>query len=119
MPTLISHEDVFFEYFKPFHHPMCVSDIFGGIGLETYGSDLDLVKSINANNLWTVTEEVGEFWISPGFRHVNRHCYLVTRIPHNYLPIEFRSNRYRPSLTPIGLKRMVSKLSSFVDRQNC
>lgn len=55
MPTIVFHEDVFFEYFKPFHHPMCVSDIFGGIGLETYGSDLDVVKSINANNLWTVT----------------------------------------------------------------
>ena len=38
---LILHEAAFYEYFKPYCHPESSDNIWGGLGLETYGKDYD------------------------------------------------------------------------------
>jgi hypothetical protein len=38
------HEDVFYHYFKPYRHPAAQYEIWGGLGLETFGSDLALAS---------------------------------------------------------------------------
>ncbi|MDI1308889.1 MAG: hypothetical protein PSV17_05585 [Methylotenera sp.] len=107
------HEDTFYEYFLPYRHPNANDDIWGGIGLETYGEDFKLVKSLDWNCVWTVIDGSNNphQWITPGIRQFNHVCYLITKVPHNDLPAEFMiPNRFR-SLTPLGLKRQLNKLN--------
>ena len=110
--TLTLHEDAFYEFFRPYRHPLSHHDIWGGIGLETFGEDLELVKSLPAEYLWTAVDGDGDQWILPGIHTVNRICYLITETPHNWREIEFRIPHRGYSLTPIGLKRQMSQLSS-------
>ena len=107
------HEDTFYEYFSPYRHPDSIDDIWGGIGLETYGRDFKLVKSLDWNYVWTVIDSLctPHQWIVPGIYYVNRVCYLVTKVPHYDLPAEFMIPSRLRSLTPLGLKRQISKLN--------
>lgn len=109
--ALLLHEDVFYKYFEPYRHPMAQHNIFGGIGLETFGKDLELVHNLNPDFVWTVVDgENGDLWITPGVRFVNRVCYLVTRRSHIGFEVDFRCPRRMRSLTPLGLKRQLIKL---------
>lgn len=48
---------------------------------ETFGDELDHVRSVLAQapaRIWTVVEAEGKWYITHGFRHVNRIGYLVT-----------------------------------------
>lgn len=108
------HEDTFYEYYKPYRHPKSAHDIWGGHGLEAFGSDLDLVASSDPNHVWTVLEDgmTDDYWIVTGIHLVNRICFLLTEVPHYSIPIDFRG-RYRPrptSLTEIGLARQISRI---------
>ncbi len=40
--VLLLHEDVFYEYFKPYRHPKAHHNIWGGHGLETFGRPREL-----------------------------------------------------------------------------
>ena len=106
------HEDAFYEYFQPYRHAGSENDIWGGHGLETYGNDLNIVRHLDPDFLWTIVEGdvTNSEWIIPGFHFVNRLCYLVTAKPHNDAPIEFRISRQHSFLTPLGLKRQMLKL---------
>ena len=106
------HEDTFYEYFSPYRHPECNDDIWGGIGLETYGEDFKLVKSLDWNYVWTIIDgsDNPHQWITPGIRYVNRVCYLVTKVPHNDFAVDFMIPSQFRSLTAIGLKRQLKKL---------
>lgn len=109
----ILHEDTFYEYFDPYLHPDAqFDDIWGGIGLETYGTDLEIVHKIEPEYLWTVIDgsDATDQWISTGYHYVNRVCYLVTRKPHNWIHVEFRVPYRMTSLTPIGLQRQITVL---------
>lgn len=110
--TTVFHEDVFYEYFRPFRHPSANFDIWGSHGLETFGEDLKLVVEFDENHVWTVVdgEEGCDQWIIPGFHRVNRICYLLTEVAHFDAPIEFRIERGPHSLTSIGLKRRITAL---------
>lgn len=110
--STVFHEDVFYEYFRPFRHPASQFDIWGGHGLETFGNDLLLVKSYEENFVWTVVDgDKGlDQWITPGFHYVNRICYLLTEVPHDWASVEFRIERHARSLTPLGLARRLSAL---------
>ena len=110
--TTVFHEDVFYEYFLPFRHPLARFDIWGGHGLETFGDDLQLAFNHDENHVWTVVDgEVGtDQWIIPGFHRVNRICFLLTEVAHFDAPIEFRIERGPRSLTPIGLVRRITTL---------
>ena len=50
------HEDAFYAYLRPYRHPQSAFNIWGGLGLETFGTDLQLVRSFNANFVWTLVE---------------------------------------------------------------
>lgn len=108
----VFHEDVFYEHFRPFRHPLARFDIWGGHGLETFGDDLQLAFEYDENHVWTVVDgEVGaDQWIIPGFHRVNRICFLLTEVRHFDAPIEFRIERGPRSLTSIGLARRITTL---------
>jgi hypothetical protein len=110
--TTVFHEDVFYEHFRPFRHPLARFDIWGGHGLETFGDDLQLAFNHDEKHVWTVVDgEVGtDQWIIPGFHRVNRICFLLTEVAHHDAPIEFRIERGPHSLTPIGLARRITTL---------
>lgn len=113
---LVLHEDAFYEYFKPYRHPNACHDIWGGLGLETFGNDLDTVQKLDASYVWTVLDggSGNDQWISPGIHFVNRVCYLVTEKSHQGLNVEFRVPSRLNSLTPIGLKRQINKISRLI-----
>lgn len=110
--TTVFHEDVFYEHFRPFRHPLARFDIWGGHGLETFGDDLQLAFDQDESHVWTVVDgEAGaDQWIIPGFHRVNRICFLLTEVPHFDAPIEFRIERGPHSLTSIGLARRITTL---------
>ena len=109
---VVFHEDVLYEYFRPFRHPRAHFNIWGGHGLETFGKDLQIVRSYPGNFVWTVVDgcEGPSQWITPGIHFVNRICYLLTEVPHDWAPLEFHVNHRQHSLTPLGLRRRVSTL---------
>jgi len=128
---LTLHEDAFYEFFRPYRHSQASCDIWGGIGLETFGEDLELVKSLPVESVWTVVDggDDSDQWILPGIHTVNRICYLTTEVSHGWKDIQLKPNhlnyrtmRSKPiashsllpargySLTSLGLKRQVNKL---------
>ncbi len=108
---LTLHEDAFYEFFRPYRHKDASHDIWGGIGLETFGEDLELVKSLPLESVWTVVDgDDADQWILPGMHTVNCICYLVTEVPHGWKDIQFRIPRRGYSLTRIGLKRQTNKI---------
>lgn len=108
----IFHEDAFYDHFGPYRHPESHHDIWGGIGLETFGKDLMVVRRHDPAYVWTVVDgDQGiEQWITPGVRYVNRVCYLITRQSHHWIDVDFRISPHPHSLTPIGLKRQINRL---------
>lgn len=107
---LTLHEDAFYEFFQPYRHPQASCDIWGGIGLETFGEDLELVKSLPVINIWTVVDGDGDQWILTGIHSVNRVCYLVSEVAHDWNEIEFRIPKRGCSLTALGLLRQKNKI---------
>jgi len=111
------HEDVFYDYFRPFRHPAAAFDVWGGHGLETFGADLFLVRKYDQDYVWTVIDGERDQWIVPGFHRVNRVCYLLTEVPHRGAHLEFRVAPPRPSLTPVGLARRIATLRRILLQQ--
>lgn len=72
--SLVLHEDAFYEYFKPYRHPDACHDIWGGLGLETFGEDMQLVKGLGSLYVWSVldSDSCDDQWITSGIHHVNR-----------------------------------------------
>lgn len=115
-PYRILHEDTFYEYFEPYRHPEARCNAWGGIGLETFGKDHEIVRRIEPEYLWTVIDgsDGPDQWISIGYHYVNRVCYLVTRKPHNWIHVEFRIPHRMTTLTPIGLRRQITVLKRMI-----
>ena len=113
---VVLHEDAFYEYFKPYHHPDACNDIWGGLGLETFGKDLETVLKLDASYLWTVLESdsSNDIWIACGYHLANRICYLVTEKPHQWIDVVFRVPSRLNSLTPIGLSRQMNKIARLI-----
>jgi len=76
LPEILTlHEDAFYEFFRPYRHPQASCDIWGGIGLEAVGDDLELVKSLPVESVWTVVDgDNGNQWILTGIHTINRIC---------------------------------------------
>lgn len=113
LPHLALHEDTFYAYFRPYRHADATNNSFGGIGLETYGADLQIVRSMNTDFVWTVVDGcAGDYlYIVPGYHFVNRVVYLVSPIEHDHISVSFRCDGRPRSLTPIGLRRQMTTLS--------
>lgn len=111
-PPLLLHEDAFYEFFRPYRHPEASENCWGGLGLETFGADFRLVLRLDVNCVWTVVDsDAGrDQWITPGVRYVNRVCYLVAEISNEGADVDFRCPWNNLSLTPLGLKRQLSRL---------
>ena len=112
--TICFHEDVFYEYFRPFRHPEAKFNIWGGHGLETFGEDLRLVREYPQQHVWTVVDGDEDQWIFPGLSFVNRVCYLLSELPHNEAALAFRVARSGRSLSPIGFARRIAVLRSLM-----
>lgn len=55
---------------------------FDGAMFETYGEELDFVRSQNRANIWTLVDgDGGKIYVSNGYHFVNRIGYFVTEIP--------------------------------------
>jgi len=109
------HEDAFYEFFRPYRHKDASHDIWGGIGLETFGNDLELVKSLPVESVWTVVDgDDGDQWILTGIHTINRICYLITEVPHDWREIQFRIPSRGYSLTSLGLKRQTNKIRGLI-----
>ena len=113
---VVLHEDTFYEYFKPYRHPDACHDIWGGLGLETFGKDLETVRNLDESYLWTVLEgcSSNDEWIIPGYHFVNRICYLITEISHQGIVVDFRVRSRFSFLTPIGLSRQMNKVARLI-----
>jgi hypothetical protein len=116
--SVVLHEDTFYEYFKPYRHANACHKIWGGLGLETFGKDLDTVLEADASYVWTVLDDCSgkDQWITPGIHFVNRNCYLITEKSHKEIDIEFRVPRRLNSLTPIGLARQMNKIDRLIQK---
>lgn len=113
MPQTSSfHEDVFYAYFRPFRHPASSFDIWGGHGLETFGSDWQIAADFDQNFVWTVIDGDKGYdqWITPGMRRVNRVCYLLTKVPHRWAPLDFRCEGKPRPISQISLTRRLTTL---------
>lgn len=113
----VLHEDTFYEYFEPYRHPEAHFDIWGGIGLETFGEDFEIVRQLPSEYVWTIIAgDCGDDqWITPGVRYVNRVCYLVSREPHHWIDVDFRIRHLSySSLTTLGLRRQITKLKRLI-----
>lgn len=104
------HEDVFYQFFRPFRHPDAGFDVWGGHGLETFGSDLEIARNYDSNFVWTVLDGERDQWIVPGFHRVNRICYLLSEVSHQCADIQFRVFSSSSSLTSVGLARRMTTL---------
>jgi len=95
LPEMLTlHEDAFYEFFRSYRHPQASCDIWGRIGLETLGDDLELVKSLPMESVWTVDcgGDDADQWILPGIHTVNRICFLLTEVPHGWKDIQLKPN---------------------------
>ena len=80
--------------------------------LETYGHDLPLVRSYPIGCVWSGLDccEVPDQSIVPGIHFVNRVCYMLTELPHDWTDVQFRVHNDLRALMVIGLKRRLRKL---------
>lgn len=54
---------------------------FGGVGFETFGVDLETVKSYSPSRIWTVIESEDNLYLVSGFSVVNRIAYMISTEP--------------------------------------
>ena len=79
-------EEEWFDKFKPIPNHIddnaSFSDGDNGYMFETYGEELDFVKSHQSNRIWTYCDnDFGGTSIFQGMRIVNRIGYFVTAVP--------------------------------------
>ncbi len=79
-------EDEWFETFKPIPNHIddnaSFSDGENGYMFETYGTELDFVRSQEPNKIWTYIDgDVSGTYIVQGMGIVNRIGYFVTTVP--------------------------------------
>ena len=120
LPHLALHEDTFYAYFRPYRHRDTNANSFGGIGLETYGTDLQIVNSMSPDFVWTVVDGCADdcLYIVPGPHFVNRVVYLISPIAHGYISASFRCGGRPSSLTSLGLRRQMTMLSRRMNKSH-
>jgi len=110
---LTLHEDAFYEFFRPYRHPHSQHDIWGGLGLETFGTDLELVKQLPATHVRTVIDWRCHRRPMDSNRHPYGESYLLSgygsaaRLEGHPVPHPVRDY----SLTRLGLLRQMNKIA--------
>ena len=86
MPNLIQlTEDEWFKQFKPIPNHLDENASFNdgehGYMFETYGDELEFVKSQDSNRIWTYSDgDDGGTYITEGYHVVNRIGYFITSV---------------------------------------
>ena len=70
--------DLWEEKFKPIKNTFDDNASFDGIMFETYGEELDFVRSHYTDHIWTYVDGDGGTYIINGYHLVNRIGYFVT-----------------------------------------
>ena len=89
MPNLIQlTEDEWFKQFKPIPNHLDENASFNdgehGYMFETYGDEVEFVKSQDSNRIWTYSDgDDGGTYITDGYHVVNRIGYFVTAVPYD------------------------------------
>lgn len=85
----------FEELYKPEYNQVVLQQIntdnynvedlasFGGIMYETYGEELEYVKSQPKDKIWTIIDDEDNLYIISGFHLVNRLGYVITKNSFN------------------------------------
>lgn len=77
-------EETWFDTFKPLPNLIDPTASFDGYMFETYGSEIEFVKSQDPNTIWTYVDgDDGGLYIVSGWQAVNRIGYFVTTLPFN------------------------------------
>lgn len=71
-------DEEFIEKYCPIVNPK-----EGNYYFETYGVDLEFVKSQPKNHIWAMIETDGNLYVVNNYYYANRLCYLLTENPHN------------------------------------
>jgi hypothetical protein len=78
-------EEKWFDTFKPIPNHIDDNASFSngeqGYMFETYGAELEFVKSQEPNRIWTYGEGDGGSYIWSGYHFVNRLGYFVSTVP--------------------------------------
>ena len=72
--------DEFEELYKPITNHITPDT---GVFFETYGSEVEFVKTQPPQNVWTMVDDDHEAVIINGIHFVNRINYIVTEVAHN------------------------------------
>lgn len=67
--------------FKPIKNWMDDNASWDGVMFETYGQELEFVKSAVENYVWTYMDGDEGTWLTAGYHVVNRIGYFVTKEP--------------------------------------
>lgn len=86
IPTLFPiTEEAFVERFRPVPNHLDRNASFdfgdGGCLFETFGTELEYVKTQPTDHVWTILDVDGELMIASGYHFVNRLGYILTARP--------------------------------------
>lgn len=83
MNTFIEMEyEDFIETYKPIKNHIDTNASFDGYMFETYGKEVDFVKSQSPSNIWMYGDgDDGGSFIWSGWGFVNRIGYFITEVP--------------------------------------
>jgi len=74
-------EDEFYERFTPCKNELDGNASFDGCMFETFGEELDIVRTTNLHaprRVWTIVESDGRMYYESGYHIVNRIGYFIT-----------------------------------------
>ena len=74
-------EAIFESRFKPIKNHLDDNASLDGIMFETYGEELDFVRTQPNNKIWTYCDDGENGWLSSGFHLVNRLGYVICTEP--------------------------------------
>jgi hypothetical protein len=70
------------ETFRPIKNHLDDNANADGRAFETYGAEVEFVRSHDVHNIWTLVEgDNDSSWVTEGFRLVNRESYFITEVP--------------------------------------
>ncbi len=79
--TTITHE-AFLDDYLPIKNHLNSHAAFDGLLFETYGEELEFIRSQSTANIWTLVEGGGNsMTVISGFHRVNRQGYFLTQNP--------------------------------------
>lgn len=89
MTTTKMDEATWEQTFKPIQNHLDDNASLDGVMFETYGDELEFVKSQPDANIWTYCDDGENGWLVNGFHLVNRLGYVVTETPYtgDYLEV--------------------------------